>query len=73
MQYDFGFKVRRTLRRSNVQDILHKSGAFDQVPSRPYLIGLIEEGRLEGKLTDFGYIVYEESFNEWVRSFQTAA
>lgn len=73
MQYDFGFGIRRTLRLVRVEEILRQSGVIDPVPSRPYLIAQIEEGKLEGKLTDFGYVVYEESFKQWVADYQTAA
>lgn len=73
MQYDFGFKVRPTLRLSTVQKILRDCRAFDEVPSRPYLIGLIEEGVLEGKRSDFGYLIFEDSFNNWVASQNVGA
>lgn len=73
MQYDFGFDIRRSLRLARVEEILRQTGVIDPVPSRANLIELVEEGQLEGKKTDYGYIVYEDSFKQWVRGFQVAA
>lgn len=73
MQYDFGFDIRRSLRLVRVEEILRQTGVIDPVPSRANLIELIEDGRLDGKLTSYGYIVYEDSFKTWVAGFQVAA
>jgi hypothetical protein len=39
-------------------------------PSRNTLIEMCEEGTLEGTKTRFGWMVYEDSFEGWVRSLQ---
>ena len=73
MQYDFGFAIRPSMRLAHVEEILTKTRVIFPIPSRRYLIQLIEEGRLDGKRTDFGYVVYEDSFKNWIAQFQMAA
>jgi hypothetical protein len=68
--YDFGFKVRPALRLREIELILRRTRVITPVPSRPTLIGLIECGKLEGRKLSHGWMVYEDSFKEWVRSFQ---
>lgn len=70
--YDFGIAVKRRLRLSRIEEILRRTGVIDPVPVRSTLIALIEEGKLEGELTTFGWLVTEESFKAWVRSFETS-
>ncbi len=70
LQYDFGFAPRPALRLSEIEQILRRHRIINPIPSRANLIELVEDGRLEGKLTNYGYIVYEDSFKKWVRSLQ---
>ncbi len=67
MQYDFGFAPRPILRLCFIEEVIKKHGLITPAPSRPKLIALIEEGEMEGKKTDFGYVVYEDSFRDWMR------
>jgi hypothetical protein len=68
-RYDFGFKVRPTLRLSRVEEILRTTRIIEPLPSRRTLINLITEGIIEGKQTSFGYVVYEDSFKSWVHQY----
>lgn len=68
-RYDFGFKVRPTLRLSRVEEILRATRIIEPVPSRRTLINLIQEGIIEGKQTRFGYVVYEDSFKDWIHNY----
>ncbi len=72
-QYDFGFEVRPSLRLSRIEEILQQTRIVDPLPSRQTLINLIEDGTLDGKKTNLGYLVYEDSFKSWVRSLQPEA
>ncbi|HEX8686924.1 MAG TPA: hypothetical protein VF654_10485 [Pyrinomonadaceae bacterium] len=58
------------MRLQRVEEILRAQEIFDPVPSRPTLVGLIEDGTLEGMKTSMGYMVYRRSFVAWVRGFQ---
>ncbi len=71
--YEFGFDVRPALRLREIELILRRTRIITPVPSRPTLIAMIEDGRLAGRKLSHGWIVYEESFKEWVKSFQPAA
>ena len=77
--YSFPFKVRPALRLREIEAALRSSRVIIPVPSRPTLIGLIEAGTLEGfKLTQVqkksqSWLVYEDSFHKWVKSFQPEA
>jgi len=69
--YDFGAPVQVRLRLKEVEEILRRTRVLVPVPSRPTLIGLCEEGILDGeKSASFGWIVTEESFKAWVRGLQ---
>jgi hypothetical protein len=73
MQYDFGFPIRPTLRLCEIEEILRRTRAVVPVPTRPTLIKLIEDGTLQGLMpshSQFGYVVYEDSFKAWVRNLQ---
>jgi hypothetical protein len=70
MQYNFGFPIRTALRLGEIEDILRQTRVLVPIPSRPKLIALCEEGKLEGRRTEFGWIVYEDSFKAWVRTLQ---
>jgi hypothetical protein len=65
--YDPGFRVRPTLRLCRVQEILEELRVMDPLPSRRNLIDLLEEGVIEGNLTRYGWLVYEESFLQWLK------
>ena len=67
-KFNFGFQTHRCLRLSRVEEILRD--IIDPVPSRDTLVGLIEDGTLEGTKLSCGWVVYEYSFRQWVRSFQ---
>ncbi len=69
-QYDFGFAIRPCLRLSRIEEILQQTKIVDPVPSRKTLIRALEQGLLDGKKVKSGWIVYEDSFNAWVRSHQ---
>ncbi|HZT60987.1 MAG TPA: hypothetical protein VFA21_20450 [Pyrinomonadaceae bacterium] len=72
-KYDFGFEVRPALSLSYIEEVLKHARVITPVPSRPSLIALIDEGILEGIKTKQGWVVYEDSFHEWVKSFQRDA
>jgi hypothetical protein len=69
-QYDFGFPTRRTLRLCEIEDILKRTRVITPVPSRSYFLNKLDEGTLEGHRTEFGWVVYEDSFKAWVKSLQ---
>ena len=71
--YDFGFPVRPAIRLREIETILKKTRVIIPVPSRPTLIGLIDCGKLEGRKVEGVWLVYEDSFKDWVRSFQPEA
>lgn len=58
------------LRLAEVVEIINKYKIMRTPPSRNTLIEMCEDGTLEGKLTRFGWMVFEESFDEWVRDLQ---
>ncbi|MBD0370308.1 MAG: hypothetical protein ICV60_05695 [Pyrinomonadaceae bacterium] len=71
--FKLGFNARPCIRLSRVEEILKDTQIITPVPSRQTLINLILSGKLEGKKTDLGYIVYEDSLKDWIRSFQPEA
>lgn len=68
--YEFGFEVRPALRLREIERVLRHSRIITPVPSRPTLIAMIEDGRLDGRKLSLGWLVYEDSFKAWVKSFQ---
>jgi hypothetical protein len=68
--YDFGFTVRPALRLAQIELILKATRVVSPVPSRVTLIKLIDDGTLEGRMVGRVWVVYEDSFHKWVRSFQ---
>jgi hypothetical protein len=68
--YDFGFRVRPAMRLREIETILKETRVLQPVPSRPSLIALIECGTLEGVKAARVWLVYEDSFHKWVKSFQ---
>jgi len=77
--YQFPFAVRPAMRLREIEAALRSSRVIVPVPSRPTLISLIEDGTLEGfKLPQANkksqsWHVYEDSFHQWVKSFQPEA
>ncbi len=71
LQYKFDFAPRPTLRLIEIQEIMkqHRLMGADP-PSRDLLIGLCEEGTLEATKSRVGWLVFEDSFDSWVRSLQ---
>jgi hypothetical protein len=68
--YDFGAPIQPLLRLSRIEEILRKNHVMDPIPARSTLIALCEQGTLDGELTNFGWLVTEESFKAWVRSLR---
>ena len=71
--FDFGFSHEPCLRLSHIEDILRETRVIIPVPSRATLIRRIEDGTLKGHKTKGGYVVTEQSFKAFVRSFQPEA
>ena len=72
-KYDFGFAPEPCLRLSHIEQILRETRIITPVPSRQTLIRRIEDGTLKGHKSRGGYMVTEESFKVYVRSFQPEA
>lgn len=58
------------MRLADVEEILKQGKIFKAVPSRKYLIELCEDGTFEAKLTRLGWLVFEDSFDLWLRDLQ---
>ena len=58
------------MRLREIEEILQQTRVLMPVPSRPSLIALIETGTLDGKKIARVWMVYEDSFRKWVKSFQ---
>ncbi len=69
--YELSFTIRPTLRLSRVRDILKAHRVIDPLPSRRNLIDLLEEGVIEGTLSRYGWLVYEDSFLKWLKELNT--
>lgn len=72
-QFDFGFPIRRTLRLCEIEEIMQHSMIIKPPPSRSYYLNKLEDGTLEGHRTEFGWVVYEDSFRNWVKNLQQKA
>jgi hypothetical protein len=72
-KYDFGFSHEPCLRLSHIEQILRETRVIQPVPSRATLIRRIEDGTLKGHKSQGGYVVTEQSFKAYVRSFQPEA
>jgi hypothetical protein len=70
LQFRFDFAPRPLLRLSEIEQIMRQYRVMRTPPSRNTLIEMCEEGTLEGTKTRFGWMVYEDSFEGWVRSLQ---
>lgn len=67
-QYYFDFAPRLKMKVSEVQTVLKKNRVFFTPPSRETLIGLIEDGTLEGVKIGELWFIYADSFDKWVKS-----
>jgi hypothetical protein len=67
-QRDFGFAPRTILKLCVIEKLLKRHAVIQPPPSRPKLVALIEEGKIEGyKSEDLNcYFVFEDSFNAWL-------
>jgi len=70
IQIAFGFAPRPKLRLAKVEELIAQHRIVDPPPSRQTLINWIEEGILDGRLTQLGWIVYEDSFIAWAKSLE---
>ncbi len=64
-------KIRPKVRLSEIERIMRKERYIVPPPSRTMLLRLIEDGTFEtagSSPTSLGWLVYEDSFREWVRS-----
>lgn len=70
VQISLGFAPRPKLRLGMVETLIKQHRIILPPPSRQTLITWIEQGVLEGRLTQLGWIVYEDSFIKWARSLE---
>jgi hypothetical protein len=63
--FKFNFPIRPMLRPKRVKDILES--ITSDPPSRSSLLKLIKSGEIQGKRTTFGWLVFEDSFQAWVK------
>jgi hypothetical protein len=70
MKYKLDFSPRPMLRLSVIEQTIRTNRVLVPPPSRPKLIALIEEGRLQGKRTEYGWLVFEDSFLNWIKELQ---
>jgi hypothetical protein len=71
----FGFNPRKKLTLSEIVRRIKAYGIIEPCPSKSTLMKLCESGVLEsvgGRPTSLGWLVYEDSFNEWLRSLDSA-
>jgi hypothetical protein len=71
MKYKLDFSPRPMLRLSVIEQTIRANRLLVPPPSRPKLIALIEEGRLQGKRTEYGWLVFEDSFHSWIKELQS--
>lgn len=70
IQYKFDFAPRTMLRLEEIEEIIREYRIMRTPPSRDALIAMCQDGTLEANKTRFGYLVFEDSFDGWVRSLQ---
>lgn len=70
---EFGFVPRPKLRLVEVEDRINRHRIIQPCPSRQTLINWLEEGRLEGRKSPLGWLVFEDSFKKFVRSLDEEA
>jgi hypothetical protein len=71
-QYYFDFALRSVLRLCFIEEVITTQSRTTPPPSRPTQIALIERGDMEGKKAGFGYVVFEDSFRNWIKRMTTA-
>lgn len=67
------FVSRPKLRLSEIERLIKKKRIIVPPPSRPTLITMCEEGVFEtagNGATQFGWLVFEDSFLEWLRKLE---
>lgn len=72
MQQALDGKIRVKLRLSEVERLIKKHRIIVPPPSRPTLVSFCEDGTFEtagSQPTSLGWLVYEDSFWKWARSF----
>jgi hypothetical protein len=70
MQHSLHTKTRTKLRLGEIDRLIRAHKIIVPPPSRPTLVKLCENGTFEtvgGRPTSFGWLVYEDSFWNWVR------
>lgn len=72
-RHNLPFSHRPSIRLSRVEEILKQLKVIDPIPCRRTLIRRIERGDIEGKKTAFGYVIYADSLNAWIKSLQPGA
>jgi hypothetical protein len=72
-RFNLDFSHRPSMRLSRVLEVLEQLKVIDPVPTRQTLIRWIEAGKIDGKKLDGGYVVYEDSLREWIKSVQPEA
>jgi hypothetical protein len=72
-RFNFGFSHEPCLRLSAIEAILRETRVIVPVPSRQTLIRRIEDGTLRGSKINGSYLVTEQSFKAYVKSFQPEA
>lgn len=68
VQLQFDFAPRPKMRLSDIQRFMKDHAVVGSAPSRGSLIALCEDGTLEAIKTRYGWLVFIESFEAWVRS-----
>lgn len=66
----YGMTIRRKLRLSEVARIIEEYGIIVPCPSRQTLINWLEDGTLEGIQTAGFWLVYEDSFRDWIKTLE---
>lgn len=70
LQFRFDFAPKPMLRLSEIEEILRQQNVMRTPPSRNTLIEMCEDGTLAGTKSRFGWLVFEDSFEDWVYSLQ---
>ncbi len=69
-QFKFDFEIRPLLNLGEIEDIIRQHRIMRPVPCRWTLINYINVGTFEGFKENGQWVVYEDSFEGWVRSLQ---
>jgi hypothetical protein len=74
-QHSNDFALRPKLRLSEIERLIKRQRIIVPPPSRPTLIAMCEEGIFEtagNAPTQFGWLVFEDSFLKWVRGLEAS-